>query len=278
MWHVRADEFQGKTIGRVDVAVTGPHSPVPPGMPRLPGPGEYYASPAMTKLLQQSPAAELGDRYPGKEVGTIGAAALPSPTSLIIVVGRTPAELSSLPDTSKVTSIATTSPSSCDNRCYDIGINGDGIDLVLAVAAGALHRSRADFHRRRHPVVCRPARATVRRDAARRRHTAADLGHLSRGIDGRRGHRRGARLRVVLRATSGARADSLHWRAVLSHSTSHSTFPTSSWWRSVCRSPLRSPPGWRCAGCRSRRSGVSRRVTPRPPRAYRLIPLFAGLA
>ena len=32
----------------VDVAAAGPNAPVPPGIPHLPGPGEYYASPALT--------------------------------------------------------------------------------------------------------------------------------------------------------------------------------------------------------------------------------------
>ena len=46
------------------------------------GPGEYYASPALTTLLRSEPANELRDRYPGRQIGTIGAAALPSPNSL----------------------------------------------------------------------------------------------------------------------------------------------------------------------------------------------------
>ncbi len=56
--------FHGKLIGRVDVAATGPHSPVPPGIPHLPGPGQYYASPALGALLRSTPADQLGDRYP----------------------------------------------------------------------------------------------------------------------------------------------------------------------------------------------------------------------
>ena len=35
-WLLRADHFDGKTIGRVDVAATGPNSPVPPGPPARP--------------------------------------------------------------------------------------------------------------------------------------------------------------------------------------------------------------------------------------------------
>ena len=43
-WLLRDDVFDGQVIYRVDVAVTGPSSPVPPGIPRDPGPGQYYAA------------------------------------------------------------------------------------------------------------------------------------------------------------------------------------------------------------------------------------------
>jgi hypothetical protein len=79
-WELTEDDFQGQVIGRVDLAGTGPNSPVPPGLSRLPGPGQYYASPALTALLRATPAAELGARYPGRQVGTIRAAGLPRRT------------------------------------------------------------------------------------------------------------------------------------------------------------------------------------------------------
>jgi hypothetical protein len=34
------DFYQGQTIERLDVAALGPGAPVPPGIPRLPGPGQ----------------------------------------------------------------------------------------------------------------------------------------------------------------------------------------------------------------------------------------------
>lgn len=46
-WLLLTDNFGNQTIDRVDVAATGPGSPVPPGIPCLPGPGQYYASPAL---------------------------------------------------------------------------------------------------------------------------------------------------------------------------------------------------------------------------------------
>jgi hypothetical protein len=137
-WLLSADEYRGQIIGRIDVAATGPHSPVPPGIPRLPGPGQFYASPALSELLHSTPAAELGARFPGTQVGTIGSSALPAPNLLIIVIGHTPAELSHAPDAKQVLTISTTNPSSCSGSCYHVGINANGIDLVLSVAAAAL--------------------------------------------------------------------------------------------------------------------------------------------
>ena len=78
-WQLRADHYGGQLIGRVDVAATGPDSPVPPGLPRLPGPGEFYASPALSRLLHTTPAAQLGDRFAGHQIGTIGAAGAARP-------------------------------------------------------------------------------------------------------------------------------------------------------------------------------------------------------
>ena len=49
---------------------------MPPGVPRLPPAGGYYASPALAALLRTVPADELGARFPGTMTGTIGPAGL----------------------------------------------------------------------------------------------------------------------------------------------------------------------------------------------------------
>jgi len=64
-WHPSCDIFGGQQINRFDVAATGASSPVPPGIPRDPGPGQSYASPALAALLRSTPANQLSDRYPG---------------------------------------------------------------------------------------------------------------------------------------------------------------------------------------------------------------------
>ena len=138
---ITADLFDGQAVYRADVAATGPASPVPPGIPRDPGPGQYYISPALSALLRSAPADELADRYPGHQAGLIGQAGLPSPDSLVIVVGRSTAQMSHLPGAAKVTSLNTTPPSGCGNHATCVirgGLTPKGIDFVLSVVALAL--------------------------------------------------------------------------------------------------------------------------------------------
>src|ERR1700733_630855 len=47
LWLSSTDEFGNQAIDTIDVAATRPDAPVPPGLPHLPGPGEYFASPAL---------------------------------------------------------------------------------------------------------------------------------------------------------------------------------------------------------------------------------------
>ena len=140
LWRLRGDYFDGKLIGRVDLAATGPTAPVPPGIPTLPAAGQFYASPAFAKLLRETPANQLGDRYPGTQIGTIGRAALPSPDSLIIVIGRSVADLSAPgADAKPITAISTTGPDQCGGECAPaVGTNSNGVILILSVVAAAL--------------------------------------------------------------------------------------------------------------------------------------------
>src|SRR5664279_2371010 len=87
LWRKTSDQFHSQSIARIDVAATGPSSPLPPGIPTVPAAGQFYASPALATLLRATPADQLGDRFPGHSVGTITRAGLPSPHALIIIVG-----------------------------------------------------------------------------------------------------------------------------------------------------------------------------------------------
>jgi hypothetical protein len=134
-WLLSVDQFGNQEIDRVDVAATGPSAPVPPGIPRLPGPGEFYASPALTKLLRSVPASELGDRFAGRQIGTIGAAALPSPNSLIIV-GDDDRQLWRAPGAVEVRGIQQT-PGNCFS-CQSGTGSGPVLQWILAGGACAL--------------------------------------------------------------------------------------------------------------------------------------------
>jgi hypothetical protein len=132
-WRFSTDHFDNQTIDRVDVAATGPRSPVPPGIAHLPGPGQFYASSALSRLLRSTPAAELRDRFPGTQIGTIGPAALPAPNSLIIVVGHPAAQFAAVPGAGQVTSISTSTV-----HGGPTGFNASRLQTILAVGALAL--------------------------------------------------------------------------------------------------------------------------------------------
>ncbi len=133
LWATAAlDEYRGSIIQRIDVAPTGPRSPVPPGIPGLPHAEQFYASPALARLLRTTPAAELGDRYPGHQVGVVGPSALASPNSLVIIIGHSVADLSQTPGAHEVRSIET-APQGTPGDAHP-----DRIEFILAVVAGAL--------------------------------------------------------------------------------------------------------------------------------------------
>ena len=133
-WLSSVDQFADQAIDRVDVAPAGANAPVPPGIAHLPGPGEYDASPALTTLIASQPTDELRDRFPGRQIGTIGAAALPSPNSLIIVIGHTARQLSRAPGAVEVGAIERT-PANCYACQNPVG---SGPDLQWILAGGAV--------------------------------------------------------------------------------------------------------------------------------------------
>ncbi|WP_328605421.1 ABC transporter permease [Amycolatopsis sp. NBC_00345] len=85
------DYFNGKEITRVDVAPAGDTAglKLPPGIPQLPGPGEVLVSPQLGRLLNTTPADQLGDRF-GRPVAALGEQALKYPEQLVAFVGHNP--------------------------------------------------------------------------------------------------------------------------------------------------------------------------------------------
>lgn len=65
-------------------------APVPPGVSRLPRPGEVFASPALARLLGGEEGDLLRRRLPGRVVGTIGPPGLLEPDELVAYLGPSP--------------------------------------------------------------------------------------------------------------------------------------------------------------------------------------------
>jgi hypothetical protein len=285
-WSTSADTFAGQLVVRVDVAATGPDSPVPPGIPHDPAAGQYYASPALARLLRTTPAGQLADRYPGHLAGTIGPAALPSPDSLYIIIGHSAAQMARTPDAIAVNAIAAALPGSYEGgknpnglhiRPPDEGTEASGIDLILAVVALALLTPVLIFiaTATRLSAARREQRfAAMRLVGARPRHIAV-IAAVESTVAATAGVGAGFGVFFVLRIPLAAIpfTGALFFPADLSLSLPDILavaigVPAAA--AAVARLALRrvniSP------------LGVSRRVTPAPPRAWRVLPLLAGLA
>ena len=135
-WESSTDSFGGQLIDQIDVAAAGPGAPIPPGMSRLPGPGQYFASPELVSLLRSQPADELRDRYPGRLVGAIGSAGLPSPNSLIIVIGHSVGQLSKQPAAIEIGAIHR-GLANCYG-CQSVVGSGPVLEFILVGGAVAL--------------------------------------------------------------------------------------------------------------------------------------------
>jgi hypothetical protein len=284
-WGISGDEFGGQQIVRVDVAATGPTSPVPPGIPHDPAPGQYYASPALASLLRSTPADELADRYPGRLAGSIGDAALPSPDSLYIIIGRTAAQMARTPGTIEVTGFATALPgfgSARNPKGLNItppqqGVGAGGVDLILSVVALALLTPLLIFiaTATRLSAARREQRFAAMRLVGARPRQISVIATVESTVAAVAGVAAGFGLFFVLRIPLAAvpftgepffPADmSLSLTDILVVALGvpvAAALVARLALRRVQISPL----------------GVARRVTPEPPRAWRVIPLLAGLA
>ncbi len=285
-WSTSADTFAGQLVVRVDVAATGPTSPVPPGIPRDPAAGQFYASPALARLLRTTTAGQLADRYPGRLAGTIGEVALPSPDSLYIIIGHTAAQMARTPDAITVSAIATALPGSYEGgknpkalhiRPPDEGTEARGIDLILAVVALALLTPVLIFisTATRLSAARREQRfAAMRLVGARPRHIAV-IAAVESTVAATAGVAAGFGLFFVLRVPlaaipftgasffPGDLSLSLPDILVVSIGVPAAAVVVARLaLRRVNISPL----------------GVTRRITPAPPKAFRVLPLLAGLA
>ncbi|WP_329060085.1 ABC transporter permease [Amycolatopsis sp. NBC_01480] len=79
--------FRGQYISVRYVHANGPTSPLPPGLARVPAPGETILSPALAELLQSDAGTLLRPRFPGPVTGTLGRPGLANPDDLRAYVG-----------------------------------------------------------------------------------------------------------------------------------------------------------------------------------------------
>jgi hypothetical protein len=266
-WNYSVDYYQGQTIERLGVAAFGPGAAVPPGVSRLPGPGQYLASPALAQLIRTVPRDQLGDRFPGTLAGTIGDAALTGPDELAVYVGYAPSALAQVPGTQWVTAIGT-SPGPEVFTPYFRYAFGVGVLAVL------------------FPVLILISTAT-RLAAARREErfaalrlvgaTPRDVGVLA-SVDSVASALLGAVLGIsvflaIRPALAGATLTGTRYFAA-------TVTPTISGYLALLVAvPVASAMASLLALGRVRISplGVSRRTTPPPPSRWRLAPLIAGL-
>ncbi|MCF0096999.1 FtsX-like permease family protein [Micromonospora sp. MH99] len=265
-WSTRDDFFHGKPILRIDVAATGPSAPTPTGIPATPGPGEFYVSPALRELFAAQPADQLADRYPGRDLGTVGPSGLTSPDTLLAIVGGTPDSVGKLPNSRQVDTI--------DDKP---ALPETTVNLILGVIAGGLL----------FPVLIFIGTAT-RLSAARREQRFAAMrlvGATPRQIS------TVAAVEAAVAAVAGTAVGFglfYAFREPLAGIpfTGMPFFPgdMSLGLLNILLVALGVPAGAALAAQISLRKvrisplGVTRRVTPRAPRAYRLIPMVLGVA
>jgi len=267
LWNYSNDIFKGQTIERLDVAALGPRAPVPPGISRLPASGQYYASPALAALIRSVPRAELGARFPGSQVGTIGQQALTGPNELVAFVGATPARLAALPSTVQVGKIATAAGKQLWSNYFRYAFGAGAIAFLfpILILIGTATRLAAARREERYAAL-RLVGATSRQISV--------ISSVDAIVGALLGTALGIGIFTLLQpALAGTAITSARYFA-------NDVTPTGRGYVGVLVAvPVASAIGSLLSLRRVRISplGVSRRVTPPAPRAWRMIPLLAGI-
>ncbi|MFI0418597.1 ABC transporter permease [Spongiactinospora sp. 9N601] len=84
----RPEYVAERIISLVEIAALRPGVTPPPGLARVPAPGEVWMSPALAALARELPRDELAGRFPAGPVRIIGDAGLVHRDELVAVVGR----------------------------------------------------------------------------------------------------------------------------------------------------------------------------------------------
>lgn len=155
LWNYTEDFFQGHAIRRLDVAPLGPAAATIPGLAKMPAAGEYYVSPGLDRLLKSTPKEQLGDRFPGTEAGALGRAALDSPDELVVVVGRPMTDFAAMPGTIVVDHVSTAEEpiGSTDIYRFAFAFGSVALMLPLAVLVGTATRLSAARREARYAAM-----------------------------------------------------------------------------------------------------------------------------
>lgn len=145
LWNRHEDYYAGQLIKRLDVAALGDRAPAIPGLSRMPGPGQYAVSPALARLLDSAPREQLADRFPGTRAGLIGQAALSGPDELVIVVGQTVDQVAAMPGARQVDTVAAEAAVDDNADIYRFGfvVAAIGLFVPLLVLVGTATRLAA---------------------------------------------------------------------------------------------------------------------------------------
>ncbi|HET9167855.1 MAG TPA: FtsX-like permease family protein [Actinospica sp.] len=268
LWNFSETVFQGKTIDQLDVAALGPNAPLPPGISRLPGAGQYYASPALAALIASTPRDELGDRFPGTLVGIVGDRALTGPDSLVVYVGYSPSQLAARPSTMQVRTLDVGAQTSVWTNYfrYAFAIGAVAFVLPILILIGMATRLAATRREERYAAL-RLVGATNRQIAV--------VSSVDAVVSALAGTVLGMLLFVLLRPLLADMA------LFGSKYFAYAVTPTALGYLAllVCV-PLASAIASLLSLRRVRISplGVTRRQTPPSPRFLRVIPLLLGIA
>lgn len=267
LWNYSETIYHGKFIEQLDVAALGPQAPVVPGIPRLPGAGQYYASPALADLLRSVPRDQLADRFPGSEIGTIGDAALSGPDELAVIVGHAPSQLAALPNTIRVDHVATAPRPQSTTNLYRMafGLGAIAVLFPLLILINTATRLAAARREERYAAM-RLVGATPRQVNA-----VASVDAIAGAL---LGTVLGIAIFLLLRpALAGLALSGARFFAP--------TVTPAPWVYAgmLAGVPLAAAVASRVSLQRVQISplGVSRKVTPPAPRAWRLIPLLVGI-
>jgi hypothetical protein len=268
LWNATNDFYNGTVIERADVAALGPQAPVVPGLTRVPRAGEYFASPALAHLIATVPRDQLADRFPGTLAGLIGDAGLSGPDDLAIVVGRAPTDMVAMPLTQRITAIQTAPQSRGDTVIYQFGFALGAVAVLVPMVTLIANATRLAAARREERHAAMRLVGATRRQVSIIASTDAVLGA---GL----GTLVGLGLSLLL-----------HPLVATITITGSRFFPdyvrpsVTDYMAVVIGVPLIAAVAALVALRRVQISplGVSRRVTPPPPRVGRVIPLAVGLA